>query len=167
MDILFGLPVIICALILQTVVFSRLPLLNGTADVVMLVIIAWGLHDRVKAYWEWAILAGLLVSFVSAMPFLTPLVGYLMVMSLTRLLQTRVWQIPILAMILTSFTGTIIFQVFSVVVLQYINGTLLNWSESFYRVILPAALWNLLLSIPVYTLVRDMANFVYRVEEVE
>ena len=166
MDIFLGLPVIICALVLQTVILSRLPLLNGTADLVMLVVIAWGLHYRVRVHWEWAIMAGFLVSFVSAMPLLSPLVGYLIIMSMVRLLQVRVWQVPVLAMLLASFACTIVFQVYSVVVLQYINGTMLDWSLSLYRVVLPSTLLNMLLAIPVYTLISDMANRVYKVEEV-
>lgn len=165
MDILLGLAVLIASLILQTTILSNLQILNGTPDLLMLVMIAWGLNESVKVHWEWAIMAGLIVSFVSAMPLFTPLIGYIIVMSMVRLLQTRVWQVPVLAMLLASFAGTIIYQFYTVVVLQYISGTMLDWSISFYRVVLPSALWNVLLAIPVYTLVKDLANWFYRIEE--
>jgi len=167
MDILLGFVVITGSLILQTAVFSRLPLLNGTADLVMLVVIAWGLNDRVKAHWEWALLAGLFVSFASAMPIVTPLLGYLFVMAFVRLLHSRVWQVPVLAMILAGFTCTIAYLMYTMITLQLIKGTTLDWTAGLYRVILPSALWNVFLSIPVYTLVKDMSNWVYRVEEAE
>ncbi len=75
MPVLIGIPVLLFTVVIQTTAFSRLPLLYGTADVVLLVLLAWMLNDRVKHGWEWVLLAGLMVSFVSALPLFIPLWG--------------------------------------------------------------------------------------------
>jgi rod shape-determining protein MreD len=160
---LLSFPVLIVLLMLQMVVVSRLPLLSGTADLILLVLVAWSLHERVTTAWVWATVAGLLVSFVSALPLFTPLVGYLVVTGIARLLQRRVWQTPILAMIVATVVGSLFYHFLSWFLLTF-AGTPLPVQESFSRVVLPAILLNLLLSIPIYALVTDMANWVHPYE---
>ncbi len=163
MAVLLAFPVLILLVIFQTVVASNLMLLHGTADLVMLVLIAWSLQERVRTAWIWAFLAGVLVSFVSALPMLTPLIGYLLVTGIARLLQHRVWQSPILAMFVTTVAGTLLFQLISMLLLIF-SGTPLPLRESLSLVVLPTALLNLLLSLPVYALVSDMVSWVYPAE---
>ncbi len=163
MPTLLAFPVLVLLVMLQTVVASNLILLHGSADLVMLVLIAWALHGRVRTAWIWAFVGGLLVSFVSAMPLFTPLIGYLLVIGIARLLQQRMWQSPILAMFVTTVVGTLLYQVLSMVVLIF-SGTPLPLRESLSLVILPSTLLNLLLSLPVYVLVSDMVSWVYPAE---
>jgi biotin transporter BioY len=160
MPVFLGIPVLMLTMVLQTTAFSRLPLLYGTADIVLLVILAWMLNDRVKHGWEWVIIAGLMGSFVSALPPLLPLVGYLMAAGLAYWLKRRIWQTPVLAMLFSTFLGTVLVQSLSLLVLT-IMGTEISTPVGYSLVILPSALWNLILAIPVYTLVSEMAGWVY------
>jgi len=153
----------IVLLIIQSVVVSRLPLLHGTADIILLVLVAWALQEKVKHTWIWAIVAGLLVSLVSAAPYFSPLIAYLLIVGIARFLQRHVWQMPILAMFVATIVGTLIQQSLYYVVLQ-IHGTPLPLNDSISLIILPSALLNLLLSLPFYALITDLANWVYPVE---
>ncbi|WP_139044420.1 hypothetical protein [Leptolinea tardivitalis] len=160
MPVLIGIPVLLLSLVIQTTAFSRLPLLYGTADIVMLVILAWMLNERVKHGWEWVLMAGIMVSFVSALPFFTPLWGYLAAAGLSFWLKKRIWQSPVLAMLVSTFIGTMIMLLLSMVVLQ-INGSAISTKEAFNLVILPSLLWNLILSIPVYSIINELVDWVY------
>jgi rod shape-determining protein MreD len=153
----------IVLLITQSVVVSRLPLLHGTADIILLVLVAWALQEKVKHAWAWTLIAGLMVSLVSGMPYFSPLIGYLLVVAIARILQRHVWQMPILAMFVATVAGSLIQNVLYYMALQ-IYGTPLPLGESLSLIILPSALLNLLLSLPVYALVNDLANWVYPVE---
>ncbi len=90
MATILALPILVMFVILQTVAVSRLPLLLGSADLVLLALTAWALQERVKNSWIWTIIGGLLVSLISAVPFFAPLIGYLVVTGLARILQRRV-----------------------------------------------------------------------------
>jgi cell shape-determining protein MreD len=160
MPVLIGIPVLILTLVLQTTAFSRLPLLYGTADIVLLVILAWNLNERVKHGWEWVVLAGLMVSFVSALPLFLPIVGYILAAGLAYWLKKRIWQTPVLAMLFSTFLGTIMIQSLSLFTLN-ILGSNISTPVGFSLVILPSALWNLILAVPVYTLVGEMAAWIY------
>ena len=159
MEILLGIPVLGVMLMLQVAVVSRLTLLQGAADLVLLVIIAWSLQEQVKTAWYWAIIGGVMVSLITATPFLAPLFGYLFATAVARLFQRRVWQSPILAMLLTTFIGTLACQVISIGAI-IVNGTDLPIVDSLTLVTLPSALLNVILAIPVYIIIRDLANLI-------
>jgi biotin transporter BioY len=160
MPVLIGIPVLVLAVVIQTTAFSRLPLLFGTADLVLLVLLAWILNDKVKHGLEWVLMGGLMVSFVSALPFFTPLWGYFLAAGLSYWLKKRIWQTPVLAMLVSTFFGTLVILFISAIVLQ-ISGSDISLTESFSLVILPSVLWNLILAIPVYTLIAELADWLY------
>jgi rod shape-determining protein MreD len=160
---LLSLPVMVTLLLVQTAVVSRMPLLHGTADLVLLVLAAWSLRDNVRDAWLWALVAGLLVSFTSAMPLLVPLAGYLIVTAIARLLRGRVWQAPILAMYVTTFAGSLVMNALYFAALKA-TGSPIGLSESLNQVILPSVLLNILLALPVHAIIVDLAGWVYPVE---
>lgn len=165
MPILISLPVLALALLLQTVVASSLPLVNGYADLVLLVLVAWALQGRARSAWIWAVVAGAMVGIVSALPTGVPLVGYVIVTAIARLFRRRVWQTPILSMFLVTFLGSLITQSLAMGMLV-IKGTPLPLYDSINLVILPGTLLNLLLALPVYAIISDLSQLVYP-EEVE
>ena len=160
---------LVCALslvvfyILQTTVFSRITLIAGTADLILLFLIAWSLQERVKNAWIWAAISGVLISLVSAMPFFSPLIGYFGVVGISKLLQRRVWRIPILAMFIVTLLGTIFQHVVYVIALQ-VNGAHISWVQSFDTVILPSILLNLIFALPVFAVANDLVGRIYPLE---
>ena len=160
MTVLVSLPVLGLALIVQTAILSRINLLSGSADLILLILAGWGLQPNAKFVWVWAGLAGLLVGYVSALPMVVTVAGYLLVMGLARLLQRRIWQAPLLAMFAVSFAGTLVMQLLSYIALFFLGNTLPP-GDVFLQVILPSTLLNLLLSIPCNALMRDLAGWLH------
>lgn len=160
MAALLSIPVLGGLLILQTTLVSRLPLLQGTADLLLLAVAAWSLHKRVNTSWEWSIVAGLLVTIASALPLGTAIFGYLAVTGLALLLRQRVWQAPVLAMFVTIFLGTLLTHAVSIVSLR-LSGSPIPVLDALNLVTLPSLLLNLLLTVPVYGLIGDLANWLY------
>ncbi|MDD5369825.1 MAG: hypothetical protein PHQ40_12120 [Anaerolineaceae bacterium] len=157
---LISFPLFVILVMLQSVLVSRIPLLFGTADVVMLTLAAWALNDRVTTAWFWALVGGLMVSLVSGVPGFVPLVGYLLLTGIARLLRKSIWQTPILTMLLVAFVGTLVTQGLTVAALQF-KGVGMPLQTVINQVTLPSVLLNLLLAIPVYALVNDLANSLY------
>jgi rod shape-determining protein MreD len=152
-------------LVLQSALVSRITLLRGTADLVLLAIIAWALQKRVQTAWRWSIIGGLLVNIGSALPVGVPLIGYGLATGLALMLRRRVWQAPILAMFIATFFGTLIVQGISLAALR-ITGHPIPILDAFNLVILPGVLLNLLLAVPAYAMIGDLANWLYP-EEIE
>lgn len=163
---LIAIPVIIMAVQLQSSIVSRIPLLSGTADLPLVILAAWALQDGVDTSWHWALAAGLLVGFVSAIPIFVPIVSYLFVVLVAQLLQRRVWQSPLLAMFVVCLIGSIFLYVLSLAALQLI-GVPISLGDALGLFALPGTLLNLLLAIPVFAIMRDLARWVYPLPEFE
>jgi rod shape-determining protein MreD len=158
-------PVIIFAVIVQSAVVSRVPLLYGFADLPLVMLAAWALQEEVDTAWHWAIATGLLVGFVSGIPWFVPGLSYISVVFFAQIFQRRVWQAPLLAMFLVTFLGTIVMNGLSLGILR-LFGVPLSIADSLGLLTLPSVLLNLLLAIPVYTVMRDLARWVHPLPEV-
>jgi len=163
---LIGFPLLALVVILQSAVISQITLLSGYADLVLVVLAAWALHVESASAWQWAILCGAMVSFVSKVPWPVTFAGYLFVVFLAQMLRHRVWQAPILAMFSVVFLGSLSIDVLALVVLNAL-GVPLPFGDSLGLIILPSILLNLLLSIPIYAMIRDLARWVAPRSEVE
>ena len=87
-------------------------------------------------------------------------------MGLAQILQGRVWQAPLLAMFSVTFLGSIMSSLLTFAVLS-LSGVLLPVSDVLGVLTLPSVLLNMLLAIPIYAVMRDLARWVYPSPEVE
>ena len=149
--------------LLQTAIFSQMPLISGTADLILLFFAAWTLQERIKYRWIWVVIGGLAISAISAMPFYAPLIGYAGVYAIARLLQRKVWQAPILAMFIVTLVGTLFQHAVYIVALQ-VSGAPISWGDSLDNIILPSVLLNLLFALPMYALVNDVVGRLFPLE---
>lgn len=163
---LVAVPVILLAVILQSAMISRIYLLSGMADLPMVLLAAWALQDEVDSAWHWAIAMGVLVGFVSGIQWFVPVIGYIIVVGLAQVLQRRVWQAPLLAMFTITFLGTIVLSILSLAVLRF-AGVPMAVGDVLGLLTLPGVLLNMLIAIPVYAVMRDLARWVYPNPEVE
>lgn len=163
---LVAIPVILLSVMLQSAMISRIYLLSGLADLPMVMLAAWALQDEVDSAWHWAAAFGLMVGFVSGIPWYVPVGGYMIVVALAQLLQKRVWQAPLLAMFSITFLGTIIVNLLSFSVLR-ISGVIMPLEDVLGLLVLPGVLLNMLLAIPVYAVMRDLSRWVYPSPEME
>ena len=160
MDVIIALPILSIATILQSAVFSRITLLHGTADIVLLIVVAWTLQKNVKTGWQWSLIGGILIDFTSGLPFGVYTASYLLVTGLTLALRARIWRFEILVQLFATFVGTILIHAFSILVIV-IQGTSLPIQSVLQTIVLPSLILNLVLTIPVYSLIQELAWQVY------
>jgi rod shape-determining protein MreD len=163
---LIAVPILFLAVILQSSVISRVYLLSGVADLPMVMLAAWALQENVDSSWHWAAAMGILVGFISALPWYVPVISYVVVVALAQMLQRRVWQAPLLAMFTVTFLGTVFLNLFTYLVLR-IGGVNMPFEDVLGLLVLPGVLLNLLLAIPVYAIMRDLSRWVYPTAEAE
>jgi rod shape-determining protein MreD len=163
---LIAIPILFLAVILQSAVISRVYLLSGVADLPMVMLAAWALQENVDSSWHWAAAMGILVGFVSALPWYVPVISYLFVVALAQVFQRRVWQAPLLAMFSVIFLGTVFLNILTYLVMR-IGGVGMPFEDVLGLLVLPGVLMNLLLAIPVYAIMRDLSRWVYPSPEVE
>lgn len=156
---LISIPVMLVLSVLQMTAVSRINLLNGSADLILLTIAAWGIREKNSNVYIWAIIGGLMVSIISALPFLTPVVPYLATAFIARFVARRLWQAPVLALIITMISGTL-FQHLTYIIILQITGVQLGFAESVGYVTLPSLLLNFFFLFPVYVIITDLWKWV-------
>jgi rod shape-determining protein MreD len=159
-------PLLLLAVILQSAVVSQVKLLSGYADLPLLLLGAWALQKRVKSAWHWAVVVCVMLGFISSMPLPVLVIGYFAVVFVAQTLQKRVWQAPLLAMFSVTFIGTLFLHLLSFFVLRLL-GTPFVFADVIGLITLPSLLLNMLFSIPIYAFMREIAHWVYPVEEYE
>lgn len=162
---LIAIPILGVLVIVQASIVSRIPLIQGTPDLVLLAILAWALQKKVDTAWQWCIIGSLMVTLVSALPLGAVFVGYGIATAIALALRRRIWQIPLLAMFIVTFLGTVILNGVSLLAL-WLTGNPVPVLESLNLIALPGILLNLLLAIPAYGLLHELAGWIYP-EELE
>lgn len=155
-----AVPLLGLAVIVQSAIVGQVTLLSGFADLVLVMLVAWALQERVGTAFQWAFLAAVMLSLVSRLPWFIYVVGYGAAVLLAHLLQRRVWQVPILAMFSVTFLGTILMHLLSFLYLSLL-GEPISLADSLGLITLPSVLLNMLISIPLFGMMRDLAGWVF------
>jgi len=160
-----AIPILTGLMLLQSGVLSRIPLLHGTPDLLLLFILAWALQKLVQTAWQWCLIGAVIFSLVSALPLGTPLLAYGLATAIALLLRHQMWHVPILAMLVAVLVGTLISHMVSLVALR-LTGDPIPILQALNLITLPSAFLNLVLAIPAYALMGDLASWLYP-EELE
>ena len=155
MSVILSIPVLSIITILQSAVVSRLPLISGTADLMLVVLVAITLQKSVKTAWQWSIVGGLLTDFFSGLPFGLFTVSYLLTTGIAHILRERIWRFSFLMQLLIVLSGIIITHTFSFLVL-FLQGSSLQFTSVIQAVTMPSIILSFMLSLPVYIIVQDV-----------
>jgi len=161
---LIAIPVLASAFMVQTAVVSRITLVSGAADIVLVILVAWALQEQVKSAFHWAILAGLMAAFVSGLPPFVLLLAYLIAVGLARYVLHQTWQTPVLALFSVIFFSTLLLHLITYAVLV-ISGTPISFNDALALITLPSVLLNFLIALPIHSFIRDIALWVYPLED--
>jgi hypothetical protein len=161
---LIAIPLLALAFMIQTAVVSRITLLSGAGDIVLLILIAWALQEQVQSAWHWAALAGLMAAFVSGLPPFVLLVSYLLAVSLARYVLRQTWQTPVLALFTVTFFSTLLLHLITYVTLV-LRGSIIPFEDALALITLPSVFINFLLALPIHSFIRDLALWVYPLED--
>ena len=138
----------------------QIPLLQGSADLIMLTIIAWALQRRVETAWHWGVIGSLLVSLVSAIPIYVNLIGYLLVVAIAIYCDENFGKFRLSSCLSSLFSQHWLPNYLVFICLQVL-GTPLPIIDSVNQIIIPSLLLNLLFAVPFYVWMSDLASWLY------
>ena len=156
---ILSIPVMLIFTVFQTVAISRINLLSGSADIVLLAIVSWGISKKDSSIFFWALFGGFLISYISAMPAPATITSYLIIAIITWIVQKRFWQSPILSILISSLIGTVIKFLIDVISLQFIDIQF-DFPMSVRMTLAPNLILNLFFLFPVFLVINDMAKLI-------
>lgn len=155
MRILIGVLLLLVAALLQVTLMMRINLLQGSADLVLLVLIAWMLQPGNRPSWIWGLPAGLMIGYASALPDYIPLIGYVAAAGICQLLQRRIWQVPMLTLFSATLLGTLAIHLTTMVYL-WLSAQPIDPLEALNLITIPSMLLNLILALPINALMGEV-----------
>ncbi len=165
-EIIVSFPVLIISMILEATVFSRIQILSGNANLVMLVLIAWSIHSATRYSWFWFLSGALIMTYLSALPLYGYFVIFGVLWAIIAFLKRRLWQMPMILMLFLTIFGTLLENFFSIGAL-YLQGAAFSIREILTVITIPSLIFNLLLAIPVFGIINDIADTVCARGEIE
>ena len=155
MSVILSIPTLGLIAILQSAVVSRLPLNRGTADLMLVVLVAIALQKTVSTSWQWSIVGGLFVDYLSGLPFGIFTASYLLATGLALIIRERIWRFSFLMQLLVVFFGTMFSHALSFLVL-FLQGSEIMLGTVLQVVTLPSIILNFMISLPIFILTQDI-----------
>lgn len=163
MSILIAFPFILIMMVLQTTFIREITLLNGSADLLLILIGAWALQCKDNSAWFWAILAAAVYGFVSGVPWYVFVITFMLVVIMAKIIRGKLWQSPLMSMFIITIFGSIILYLLTMVGMRF-NGVNYPLQTTLVRVFIPSIFLNLVLAIPMYVVMKDTAVWVFKGE---
>jgi rod shape-determining protein MreD len=160
MPLLISIPILAGLAIVQSVMLSNIHLLLGTVDIILVVLLAWALQDRVQSAWQWSLIGGGFMTLLSGLPIGVYIAGYLGATFIARYIRRRIWKLPFLGMLTATFSGSLLVIAASWLA-RWLTGVYIPIGDALILITLPSVLLNLLITVPVFFVMKDLATRLY------
>ncbi len=148
-----SLPVLALAAALQSTLIPQLRIADGQPDLVLLLVLSWSFRARLEEGLTWAFIGGLLQDLLSLTPLGTSSLTLIVISYSAHTIGQQLYSLNPLAIIILGMFSTL--AKYSVSVLLFVLiGLRPDLLSSIRYVLMPTLLYNLLLLLPVYGLVR-------------
>jgi rod shape-determining protein MreD len=157
---LVGLPIMALAAVAQSTILTHYHFYSGTLDLGLLIVLGWSLTGESGGGVVWGFMGGLCLDLLSGGPFGSMTLGLTVVAYLAGLTEGRFWGSHVLLPLAVALLGTAVFHAVNLALLSA-TGYAVSWGGGLAAVVLPSALVNTLLMLPIYYALRWVHAQVY------
>lgn len=147
MSTLIGLPLLALLAITQSAIVSDLSLLEGRPDLILVVVVAWGIIGRYRESMLWGLIGGLALDLLSGLPLGVTAINLILIAFLVSFSEGRFWESHILMPLGVMLITSPLFYFMSILTL-WLLGYDIELGFAMLRVALPGTFLNLLLILP-------------------
>jgi rod shape-determining protein MreD len=160
MALLVLIPLSTFLVILQTAVLPFFALLDGRADLVLLLVVGWALTGRLEQAMILGLVSGMLLDLLSGLPLGISSIALIAAANVTSVAQGRLWRAHTFAALGTVLLATAVYYaVLGLTAVLVHPGTDLVMAAA--QIVFPAALLNLLLAIPAVQITGSLERSLY------
>jgi len=164
MRVLVGIGLLLGAALLQVTLVTRVTLLQGSADLVLLVLISWMLQAGNQPDWKWGLPAGVMLGYASALPDWVLLASYAGAAGICQLLKQRIWQGQLLALLSATVLGTLCIHLVTLSYL-FLSAHPIDAIEALNVITVPSMLLNLIFILPVHAIMSELNKLISSAEQ--
>lgn len=154
MGLTLGIPLLALAAVLHASLLALLFPLGGAPNLLYLLVVAWAVNADLRSSILWAMIGGVLLDLLSALPLGTSALGLVMVVAVIKALNRRARRAGILLIALFTLGASPFFEVYRIVIVDILEATGLlptdtgftpSWVTDFTTAVLPTLVYNALL----------------------
>jgi rod shape-determining protein MreD len=145
----FSLPLLLVVVVIQVTVVPKFRIAEGGPDLVLLLVLSWMLLAGMEEGVIWAILGGVLQDLITGIPLGTTALALVVVSSTANLIVGEVGPGNLIYPPIIAAAGTVLYHVLLVVLFSLI-GRPVELGHTLLYVTLPTALFNVVLSVPIF-----------------
>jgi rod shape-determining protein MreD len=147
MATIIGLPLLVLLAITQSAIINDLTLLEGRPDLILIVVVAWGIIGRYRDSMIWGLIGGLALDMLSGLPLGVTSINLILIAFLVSFSEGRFWESHILMPLgVMLFTSPLFY--FMSILTHLALGYDIEIVNALLRVALPGTFINLLLILP-------------------
>jgi len=149
-----GIPLLMLAAVLHASVLALLFPLGGAPNLVYLLVAAWSINADLRSSALWAMIGGVLLDLLSALPLGTNALGLVLIVAALKALNQRTRRAGVLQVALFTLAASPFFEVYRVAIVDVFealgllptdNGFTPSWVNDFTTAVLPTLFYNALL----------------------
>jgi rod shape-determining protein MreD len=141
--------------LLQSSLMSHLAIRGIIPGLMLITVVNWGILRGMDEGMLWAFIGGLCLDVFSGWPFGTNTVALVIVASLVSLGESTFMRSHALLPLLTVFAATILFYLVALFILESTHHPV-DWITALRVGVLPAAVYNAVLNIPLFPLTQRL-----------
>jgi rod shape-determining protein MreD len=157
---LIGLPILMMLAILQSTVVNDLTLLDGRPDLILLVVVSWGIIGMSREAMVWGLMGGLFLDLLSGLPFGTTAIILILIAFLVSFSEGRFWEANLLMPMGVMIFSSLLYHLLSLL-LVWVLGKPMDIGFILFRVVLPSTFLNLILALPTTQLIKSLSDAIY------
>lgn len=158
--VLLGLPILALAAILESTVLPDLALLRGRVDLVLLLTLSWTLAGDGQGGAFWGFVGGLWLGLLSGGPLGLASFALVLIAYLASQSEGRVWRSNVLLPLASALLGSAAYHLILAAGLA-LGGEAVDWEILARQILLPSALLNAILILPIYAMTRWLRGLIY------
>jgi rod shape-determining protein MreD len=163
MTIYLVIPLLLAVAILQSSAVPHLTVLGVFPDLPLLFVVNWSLVRGPREGVIWGFIAGLTMDLLSGAPFGAATLSLMVVGFLSGLGAATVVRAQFVLPPVTVFLATLVYDLVFLSIVQ-VSGHAVDWVETLWRIALPSALLNAVLTPAVYWMMRLLDKRLARAE---
>ncbi|MEK7442887.1 MAG: rod shape-determining protein MreD [Chloroflexota bacterium] len=148
-SLIIGIPLLALISVMQSTLLHSVRFLDGSVDMALVVVLAWNLVRREADAPLWAFFAGVFADALSGGAIGAATFAMTTISLVISFTEGRFYQANLPVALLVSLVGTIFYHLLYLLTLS-IRGQPIQWADAITLGILPSALLNLILIVPIY-----------------
>lgn len=154
MGLTLGIPLLMLAAVLHASLLALLFPLGGAPNLVYLLVVAWAINADLRSSILWAVIGGVLMDLLSALPLGTSALGLVLIVATLKALNQRTRRAGVLQVALFTLAASPFFEVYRMVIVDLLEvlgflptdtGFTPSWVTDFTTAVLPTLFYNALL----------------------